>query len=248
LLQYVGSSSGVIVDLNEDEFGYQSASGGDAAGDVISGFEEVLGSAHADMLTGNAGDNNLSGGAGTDTLSGGEGNDSLRGGTGADTLDGGNGADWVQYIGSSSAVTVDLNADGFGFQSATGGDATGDVISGFERVRGSDHADTLTGNASSNTLLGGSGNDTLTGGEGNDTLRGGADADTFVFSSGDGYDLIDGEDGLDTVQYIGFDSTDFQIVDLAGADWTVTEIATGDADTLVNIETLVFDNTSLFVF
>ncbi|MDO6482713.1 beta strand repeat-containing protein [Shimia thalassica] len=248
LLQYVGSSSGVIVDLNEDEFGYQSAIGGDAAGDVISGFEEVLGSAHADMLTGNAGDNNLTGGAGTDTLSGGEGNDSLRGGTGADTLDGGNGADWVQYIGSSSAVTVDLNADGFGFQSATGGDATGDVISGFERVRGSDHADTLTGNASSNTLLGGSGNDTLTGGEGNDTLRGGADADTFAFSSGDGYDLIDGEDGLDTVQYIGFDSTDFQIIDLAGADWTVTEIATGDVDTLVSIETLVFNNTSLFVF
>ena len=105
----------------------------------------------------------------------------------------------------------------------------------------------MTGNDNKNYLNGGAGNDTLTGGEGNDTLRGGADADTFVFSSGDGNDLIDGEDGLDTVQYIGFDSTDFQIVDLAGADWTVTEIATGDVDTLVSIETLVFDNTSLFV-
>ncbi len=246
-VQYNGSSAGVTVNLTTDGFGFQSASGGDATGDVISGFERVRGSDHADVLTGNSENNILIGAAGADTLSGGEGNDTLRGGAGADTLEGGNDTDWVQYIGSSSAVTVDLNADGFGFQSASGGDATGDVISGFERVRGSDHADTLTGNASSNTLNGGAGNDTLTGGEGNDTLRGGADADTFVFSSGDGNDLMDGEDGLDTVQYIGFDSTDFQIVDLAGADWTVTEIATGDVDTLVSIETLVFDNTSLFV-
>ncbi|QDO96735.1 hypothetical protein FNB15_05335 [Ferrovibrio terrae] len=62
---YSGSSSGVTVNLATG-----TSSGGDAAGDVLSGIENVTGSAFADTLTGGAGANQLSGGAGNDTLLG----------------------------------------------------------------------------------------------------------------------------------------------------------------------------------
>ena len=243
--QYNGSSAGVMIDLSVIA-GFQSASGGDAAGDVISGFENVSGSASADTLTGNNGNNYLIGRAGNDVLTGGDGNDILRGGTDADTLAGGNGIDWVQYIDSSAGVTVDLNSVA-GFQSASGADATGDVISGFERVGGSNHADTLTGNDEDNYLIGRAGSDVLMGGGGNDVLHGGTGADTFIFNSDDGSDQINGDGDSDTVLFTGFNSTDFTIVDLAGSNWTVTEIATGDVDTLTSIEVLAFDDLTLSV-
>ncbi|WP_146348403.1 M10 family metallopeptidase C-terminal domain-containing protein [Phaeobacter marinintestinus] len=184
---YDDSGVGVTVDLTEDGGGFQSASGGTADGDVISGFENVYGSDHADDLTGNTGANQLIGGAGADTLRGGDGDDLLRGDAGADVLEGGNDSDWVLYYGSSAGVTVDLTEVG-GFQSASGGDAQGDVISGFEHVWGSDHADDLTGNADDNYLLGRDGDDDLDGGAGDDTMRGGLGGDTL--EGGDDTDLI----------------------------------------------------------
>ena len=63
-----------------------AASGGDAASDVISGFENVTGSAFNDTLTGDAGVNVISAGAGDDTITGGAGADILTGGLGADTF------------------------------------------------------------------------------------------------------------------------------------------------------------------
>jgi serralysin len=79
---YAGSSAGVTVNLATG-----TASGGHAAGDTLTGIENLIGSAHADKLTGNAGNNALSGGAGNDTLAGCLGNDTLAGGVGADTFD-----------------------------------------------------------------------------------------------------------------------------------------------------------------
>jgi Ca2+-binding RTX toxin-like protein len=71
-LSYTGSGAGVNVNLATN-----TASGGDAAGDVISGFEAVVGSALADTLTGGAGDNSITGGAGRDVLAGGLGRDAF---------------------------------------------------------------------------------------------------------------------------------------------------------------------------
>jgi Ca2+-binding RTX toxin-like protein len=158
---------------------------------VVSGFERAMGSDHADVLIGNADNNYLIGGDGADTLSGNDGNDVLRGGAGGDVLSGGDDIDMVQYVGSSAGVTVNLNVDGLGFQSASGGDADGDVVSGFERAMGSDHADVLIGNADNNYLIGGDGADTLSGNDGNDVLHGGAGDDTFVFNSALGGGNVD---------------------------------------------------------
>ena len=105
---YGGSSAGVNVNLGTLSFVFGSGfiqtggtgTGGDAQGDTLSGFENLLGSNFADTLTGNAGANRLDGGAGGDTLNGGGGNDTLVGGTGVglDVLTGGAGADNFLYL------------------------------------------------------------------------------------------------------------------------------------------------------
>ena len=77
----------------------------------LSGFENITGSDHDDILTGDAGNNVLTGGDGTDTLSGGAGDDVLIGGAGVDVLDGGAGHDIADYISSDTGVVVTLGAD-----------------------------------------------------------------------------------------------------------------------------------------
>jgi Ca2+-binding RTX toxin-like protein len=118
-----------------------------------------------DLLYGGAGNDQLFGGGGNDILTGGVGDDSLTGGTGGDTLDGGAGIDTVSYLNSTAAVTVRL-WDG----TATGGDASGDTLTGIENITGSQPGnDTLVGDAQANVLNGAGGADTLNGREGNDT-------------------------------------------------------------------------------
>ncbi|WP_186766454.1 FG-GAP-like repeat-containing protein, partial [Phaeobacter marinintestinus] len=93
-----------------------------------------------DFMVGTDGNDTLYGGAGADQIQGLGGNDNIRGGADGDRLEGGEGVDFVLYTDSASGVTVDLSADGDGVQSASGGSAEGDVISGFEKVFGSAHA------------------------------------------------------------------------------------------------------------
>ena len=177
---YSASGSAVTVNLVTG-----SGSGGDAAGDTLTGVENVIGSGQNDSLTGDAGANALSGGAGNDTLIG---------GAGADTLSGGAGTDRVDYAGSTAGVTVNLVA-GLG----AGGDAAGDVLSGIEDLVGSGLADSLTGDAAANQIFGGSGADSLIGGTGNDSLYGGNDND--VLNGGAGSDRVEGGSGVDTADY-----------------------------------------------
>ncbi|MAW85556.1 MAG: hypothetical protein CMJ42_03390 [Phyllobacteriaceae bacterium] len=155
--------------------------------DTVRNIENVLGTAHGDTLTGDSGHNTFFGGDGDDTLSGEGGNDTIRGGAGADTLSGGAGFDTLNYADSDDAVQVFL-----GGNTATGGHATGDTISGFENVVGSNYDDRLFGSAQVNLLDGGAGSDILLGNNGNDTLRGragrdiiygGNDDDVFVYLS-----------------------------------------------------------------
>ena len=67
---YTGSSRGVSVSLATGQ-----GSGGDAQGDRLHGIRNLVGSAHADTLTGDNENNVLEGGAGADRLSGGAGTD-----------------------------------------------------------------------------------------------------------------------------------------------------------------------------
>ena len=232
---YAASAAGVTVSLSDNN----NNADGDAEGDTLSNIENLIGSAHidilagdgnanrleggagADTLDGDAGDDTLIGGAGGDTLDGGAGDDTLIGGAGADTLDGGAGTDdTASYAASAAGVSVDLSDN----TNNAGGDAAGDTLSNIENLIGTDHADTLTGDANANRLDGGAGADTLNGGAGDDTLIGGAGGDT-----------LDGGAGTDTASYAA--SAAGVTVDLSDN----TNNANGDAagDTLSNIENLI---------
>jgi Ca2+-binding RTX toxin-like protein len=214
-LSYASSSAAVIVNLLTP-----SASGGDAAGDVISNFENLIGSANADTLTGNNGANTIEGGAGADTLNGGAGTDTL------------------SYANSSAAVTVNLQTP-----SASGGDAAGDVISNFERLSGSANGDTLTGNTAGNFIYGRAGNDTLTGGGGADrfyfdtTLNASTNLDTITDFNTSVADAIYIDDAIFTGLAVGtLTATDFGTSAAVGADVVYTDgglyFAAGGAVTL----------------
>ncbi|MCE2782001.1 Ig-like domain-containing protein, partial [Limnohabitans sp.] len=84
-------SAGVTLNLGrtKDSGGYVSASGLGGV-DKVKGMENILGSAYADVFTGDSTANTLNGGAGNDTLDGGAGSF-------ADTMDGGTGIDTVSY-------------------------------------------------------------------------------------------------------------------------------------------------------
>lgn len=165
---YRTASAGVALSLET------GGTGGDAAGDVFMGVENVIGSAHADALTGDGNRNVLHGGLGADTISGGAGADALHGGAGADLLRGDDGLDFAYYSQSRAGVYINLDY-GFGFA----GDADGDTLIGIEGVIGSRFNDILSGDFENNYLYGEAGNDRIDGWEGDDRLRGGSGADTM---------------------------------------------------------------------
>lgn len=160
---YASSTQAVTVDLQDN-----TGSGGEAEGDSYDSIEHLEGSVGSDKL---AGDSNAN------RLSGGEGNDTLEGRAGADTLDGGSGEDTASYASAASGVVANLTQ-----ASLNSGDAAGDQYTSIEHLRGSQFADSLTGDTNANMLDGGLGDDVLEGGQGADTLVGGAGNDTASYS------------------------------------------------------------------
>jgi Ca2+-binding RTX toxin-like protein len=129
-------------------------------------------------LTGNRLNNFLYAGAGDNILTGDEGSDTVS---------------YIYAVNGTTGVTVSLASAA---AQATGGSGT-DTLKEIEHLRGSDHADQLTGNTTANRLKSYAGNDTLEGGAGNDTLDGGADIDSMI--GGDGSDTYYVRDAGDTV-------------------------------------------------
>jgi Ca2+-binding RTX toxin-like protein len=198
---------------------------GEAAGDTVSNFEQVIGSAL------------------NDTLVGGLGNDVIDGGAGADSLDGGGGFDTLDYSRAASAVAISF-LTGIG----TVGEAAGDTVSNFEQVIGSALNDTLVGGlgndaidggAGADSLLGGDGADTLIGGAGKDVMAGGAGADRFVLTSAAdslataaGRDVITDWGVGDRIDLTGLDANTvlagFQGFTFRGAPSNITTASAGD--------------------
>ena len=236
-VSYASSDAAVTIGLFNN-----SASGGHAASDTIHGFENVIGSAHADDLSGDGHANVL------------EGLD------GADKLKGRNGSDTASYASSDEAVTVSLVSGG----TISGGHAQGDTLDAIENLTGSAHADTLTGDPNANVIEGLAGGDILSGLAGVDTVSyasspsgvavnlsfvtasgGHAEGDTlsgFENVTGSAYDdTLTGDTGANVL--FGKDGND-TLVGSAGADtmWgeagndTVSYAASGSAVT-VNFET-----------
>ncbi|NTC16956.1 calcium-binding protein, partial [Agrobacterium tumefaciens] len=73
----------------------------------------------------------------------------------------------------------------------------------FENLRVTGDGRYAFGNELDNIITGGSGSQTIDGGGGNDVLMGGGGADTFVFTSGNGTDLIMDFSANDTIRLNG---------------------------------------------
>ena len=143
-------------------------------GNIVSGFENIIGGAGADTLTGSASANDLAGGAG---------NDILQGGYGIDVIDGGAGTDTISYKGELYGINLVLTDElgdnnepivayayrGFEY----------DIVTRVENIIGSESGDTLTGIAATTRIDGGGGDDIITGGTNAASLYGGAGNDVL---------------------------------------------------------------------
>ena len=252
-VSYASSDRRVTVNLDAaDGTPGVGVGGGHAAGDSIRDFENIIGSAYSDILTGDQMDNMLTGGAGNDDLTGGDGDDTLIGGAGVDDLDGGAGNDtleggagadkldggaggaggvnWLSYASSDAAVTVNLAT-----ASVSGGHAQGDEIVSDEMELGGREVDVPR----FHNIIGSAHNDRLTGDHRPNVLEGGAGADRLDGGEASGENTGDAPTGntamsADTASYAGSKSG-------VTVDLTTGRGLAGDAegDTLVNIEKFV---------
>ena len=172
-------------------------------------FNQILGAAGDDSLTGGIANETLMGGAGNDTLTGGAGNDSLVGGAGnntyvfssgfgLDTISGSSNTDTLDFSAFTTALSLDLGTGSF--TQSTGNSVSWTPTMMVNITTGSGN-DSLMGTAANNLLNGGNGNNTLNGGAGNDTLVGGSGNDLYVFSTGFGSDHIVDATGLNTLDF-----------------------------------------------
>ena len=201
-------------------------------------FENLIGGAGNDSLTGNTLGNTLTGNAGNDQLTGLGGSDTLAGGPGfdsygftsatslendviieADNLLG----DTISFGSLSIGVTLDLSSTAVQ-PVHTNRTLQLSGTNAIESIIGGSGNDVLTGNAAPNGMTGGGGNDVLDGRGGNDGLFGQTGNDTYVFSpaaagetdsiqeaAGEGADTID-FGLLTTVVTIDLSSTAVQFV------------------------------------
>lgn len=167
------------------------------------GNDTIIGGPGNDSLSGDAGNDVIDGQGGNDTLAGGADNDQIYGGTGSNSVSDGTGNDLVDLSENSTAVAY-----------GTGG--------GNDTVIGTAFNDSLTGGSGTDRLEGRGGNDVLTGGLATDALFGGDDSDTFIVNVGDGTDVIEGESGIDGLNFIGTGGGESIFLGPAGGRLTVT--------------------------
>ncbi|RZJ31999.1 MAG: hypothetical protein EON85_02480, partial [Brevundimonas sp.] len=190
-VSYADATAGVSVYINA-----RTAFDGEGGTDVITGFENVTGSAFNDLLVGDEGDNELRGGAGRDVLLGREGTDRLFGGSGAaNQLQGGAGDD-AYYVDANDTI-VELAGEGHDVVITTMN--VFNLAANVEDLSFEGTGNFVgTGNAADNEIYGADGDDILNGGAGQDSLNGGIGADILI--GGDGNDYLDGS--WDTVRDI----------------------------------------------
>ena len=201
---YASSTAGITIRGDGN-----SGSDGLGGTDILSGIENIVGSAFNDTIIGNGADNRLDGGLGRDVLLGLNGDDVISGGTGAaNELYGGAGndlylseavGDTIVELTGGGIDTVQTTLSRYALQ-ANVENLTYSGTGSFVGV-GNAGANVITGGTAYDVLLGGDGNDTLIGGSGAaNELYGGAGDDTYIVTSGaDTIVELDGG-GVDTVR------------------------------------------------
>ena len=144
---------------------------GGAGTDTLSLFENLMGSAFDDALTGSTAANVLMGLAGNDTLNGGAGADTLIGGAGNDTYVVDNTGDVVTENANEGIDTVQASVT-----YTLAANVENLTLNGNGNING-------TGNTLDNVIVGNGGNNILAGLAGADTLDGGAGTDTASYAA-----------------------------------------------------------------
>ena len=236
---------------------------GGAGDDVLNGkggSDLMFGGAGNDVLTGGDGDDQMFGGAGNDRLvwNPGDDNDTVEGGAGTDTVEvnGGTGAEVFTLAANGTRLafarvspapfTIDGNSMETTVGNMNGGDdsfaATGNLAPLTSLiVDGGAGNDTILGGNGADVLLGGDGNDLIDGNQGNDIALLGAGDDTFVWDPGDGSDVVEGQAGLDTMDFNGANvAENIDISANGGRAVLFRDIAAITMD-LNDVETIRFD-------
>lgn len=230
----------------------------------------VIGSLGDDFIEGDERDNWIAGLSGIDAYEAGDGDDVLFVENSNVDAQAGNGIDTV-IVSSSQGVTLNLTTSAA--EIAFGNTGNDVLIAGGRRtvyINGGAGEDILIGSAANDVLVGDLGDDLVDGGAGNDLIYGGAGRDRLLGGSGDdillgqdeddslsgaegndvfeggaGDDQIDGGHGTDMASFSG-DLQEYRLQRMDETGWRISDrINERDgSDTLSNIETLYFKNTS----
>ncbi len=135
------------------------------------------------------------------------------------TVGGTNGGDTIEVLGQNGSVAVaGLSAlvqltgtEGANDQLIVRGGGGDDTISASTLLAGNIKLtidggagdDTIFGSRGADMLVGGAGNDFIDGQQGDDVAKLGAGDDTFRWDPGDGSDIVEGQDGFDTLLFNG---------------------------------------------
>ena len=216
----------------------------DVASPDANSTDDIVGTAFADALVGTDLADALIGLQGDDNLSGGLGDDVYRfaAGDGQDRIqDAGDGADQIEVSGYTIAdaqfthngrngvdLIIDLGAAGDQIRVINGLTGTADRIESVVFDDGTLTLDdirarVLDGSASSDddVIIGNGFANTLAGEAGNDILSGGNGDDVYIYSAGDGDDIVSdrgSNDAADVVQLVGLNEADIVFAARGGPD------------------------------
>jgi serralysin len=187
------------------------------------GDDYIYGWTGNETYFGEDGNDNLLGYSGNDNINGGTGNDYIDAGEGDDAVDGGEGNDLILLGGGNDYLNI-----------VSGGSDTFYGGSGDDYIYGYTGNETYFGEDGNDTLLGSSGNDLINGGSGVDSTNGFGDNDRIIDDDLVTFDVHNGGDGTDTIDYSPVTFADgFVTINLATG---ITSVSGGNTETIGGFE------------
>jgi len=229
----------------------------------LGGNDTLTGSDHADTLIGGTGDDYLAGGIGDDryVFNSGDGQDVIDDHVGSNSLTFGAGITpsqvrlvrnnrnvVLEIIGTGDRIDLGSNAtQEMGIQQVNFANGTvwtaSDLIAmaqtptaADDMIYGSSAADAIAGANGDDTIFGLGGNDSLQGNAGSDHLEGGAGNDIYLFSRGDGQDVIVDSDGTADAIEFGAGVGPADILVTQSRDGSQLILALKDSDNRITID------------
>ncbi|MEI2767569.1 MAG: FG-GAP-like repeat-containing protein [Nitrosomonas sp.] len=209
IVSYASATGAITVSLLNNTTAQNTVNSGQ---DKLTGIKNLIGSAFADILTGDNANNVIDGGAGNDTIRGWSGQDIMIGGNGNDTYYVENIGDLViekpaqgtDQVSSTITYTLGANIENLTLLGSNAVNGAGNSLN--NKINGNAANNELNGEGGIDTILGNNGNDVLNGGSGNDVLNGGNGNDILMGDSGS--DRLIGGAGIDIFRFITKDALD----------------------------------------